>query len=122
MNNSNGANVANSTMGQIMSGGIAGVASKADSSSVKIVNDQKNYSLWEFYYDPTKDTSRGVTGNTLPGTAQSSGISSGFQQTPLFPNTQPPNATSNGGQLPAQSPTNPNSPPIPNQPNGTPTQ
>jgi type II secretory pathway pseudopilin PulG len=42
-------------MGSIMSGGIAGVASKASGHSIKLVNDQDNYSLWEFYYDMTKE-------------------------------------------------------------------
>jgi hypothetical protein len=42
-------------MGTIASGGIAGVASKASGHSIKLVNDQDNYSLWEFYYDMTKE-------------------------------------------------------------------
>ena len=50
----------NSTMGRVMSGGMAGVASKAEGHSVKVVNDQSDYSLWEFYYDPSKDTSMGT--------------------------------------------------------------
>ena len=44
-----------STMGAINSGGIAGVASKASGHSIKLVNDQDNYTLWEFYYDMTKE-------------------------------------------------------------------
>jgi len=44
-----------STMGAINSGGIAGVASKASGHSIKLVNDQDNYMLWEFYYDMTKE-------------------------------------------------------------------
>ena len=44
-----------STMGAINSGGIAGVASKASGHSIKLVNDQDNYALWEFYYDMTKE-------------------------------------------------------------------
>lgn len=35
--------------------GIAGVASRASGKSIKLVNDQDDYSLWEFVYDPTKD-------------------------------------------------------------------
>lgn len=38
-----------------MSGGIAGVASKASGHSIKLVNDQDNYSLWEFYFDMRKE-------------------------------------------------------------------
>lgn len=39
-------------------GGLAGVASKAHGRSIKVVNDQTDYSLWEFYYDPTKDATQ----------------------------------------------------------------
>jgi hypothetical protein len=46
-----------SGIGVIQSGGLAGVASIAKGTSIKTVNDQTDYSLWEFYYDPTKDTS-----------------------------------------------------------------
>jgi hypothetical protein len=42
-------------MGMISGGGIAGVATKAAGPSIKIVNDQDDYSKWEFYYDPRKD-------------------------------------------------------------------
>jgi len=42
-------------MGTIMSGGIAGVASKASGHSIKLINDQDNYSLWEFYFDMRKE-------------------------------------------------------------------
>lgn len=41
---------------RIANGGLAGVASKAQGHTVKLVNDQSDYSLWEFYYDPNKDT------------------------------------------------------------------
>lgn len=49
-------------MGQISGGSIAGVASKAHGHSIKTVNDQTDYSLWEFYYDPTKDLTRNMPG------------------------------------------------------------
>ncbi len=48
-----------SQMGTLNSGNLAGVASKASGHSIKAVNDQSNYSLWEFYYDPRKDTAPG---------------------------------------------------------------
>jgi len=51
-----------SGMGQIAGGGIAGVASIAKGHSIKVVNDQTDYSLWEFYYDPTKDATRNMPG------------------------------------------------------------
>lgn len=47
-----------------MSGGLAGVASKARGESIKVVNDQVDYSLWEFYYDPTKDMKQALPGGT----------------------------------------------------------
>jgi hypothetical protein len=51
-----------SNMGQISGGGIAGVASKAHGHAIKTVNDQTDYALWEFYYDPTKDATKGMPG------------------------------------------------------------
>jgi hypothetical protein len=51
-------------------GGMAGVASRAAGHSIKDVNDQDDYSLWEFYYDPTKDLQPGLPGNGQRGAAQ----------------------------------------------------
>lgn len=59
------ASTASSGLGVIQGGGgigIAGVASKADGLTIKTYNDQENYSLWEFYYDPTKDAARNAAG------------------------------------------------------------
>jgi hypothetical protein len=53
--------------GNIMGGAFAGVASKAKGLSIKKVEDQTDYSLWEFWYDPTKDTSMGTTSNLQNG-------------------------------------------------------
>jgi hypothetical protein len=53
--------------GQLHSGGLAGVASRAEGKTIKTVNDQTNYSLWEFWYDPTKDTSMGQNSNLQNG-------------------------------------------------------
>jgi hypothetical protein len=69
--------------GQISGGGIAGVASKAKGSSIKTVNDQTDYSLWEFYYDPSKDATRrmpgiGQGGAQQPGANPQSGNQSAF--------------------------------------------
>ena len=55
------------TSGQLSSGGLAGVASKANGHAIKTVNDQTNYDLWEFWYDPTKDTSMGTGANAQNG-------------------------------------------------------
>ena len=58
------ASTASSGLGVIQGGGtgIAGVASRADGHTIKTYNDQENYSLWEFYYDPTKDAMRNAAG------------------------------------------------------------
>jgi hypothetical protein len=79
-------------MGTIMSGGIAGVASKASGHSIKLVNDQDNYSLWEFYYDMAKEANAALSaaqgasriGNTMVNgtptnpSANTFGSSNGF--------------------------------------------
>jgi hypothetical protein len=53
--------------GNILGGAFAGVASKAKGHSIKKVEDQSDYSLWEFWYDPAKDTSMGTTSNLQNG-------------------------------------------------------
>lgn len=71
-NNSSGfgttSNSGNSNSGRIQSGGLAGVASKLERHSIKLVNDQQDYSMWEFYYDPTKDPMLNAAGAALAGT------------------------------------------------------
>jgi hypothetical protein len=63
--------VSNSSAFRITSGGLAGVASKAQGHTIKVVNDQVDYSLWEFYYDPNKDVKQVLPGGAgLPGTTQ----------------------------------------------------
>jgi hypothetical protein len=60
------------SMGQMNGGGaLAGVASKAKGHSIKLVDDQSDYSLWEFHYDPTKDT--GAAGGAGQGQGQMPG-------------------------------------------------
>jgi hypothetical protein len=46
--------IANTNGIQAMGGGIAGFASTADQDSIMVYNDQTNYGLWEFIYDPSK--------------------------------------------------------------------
>jgi hypothetical protein len=53
--------------GNIGGGSFAGVASKAKGHTIKKINEQTDYSLWEFWYDPTKDTSMGTIGNQQNG-------------------------------------------------------
>lgn len=57
--------------GALHSGGIAGVASRAGGDSIKTINDQTDYSLWEFVYDPSKDTT-GTRAIAAPSGAQPS--------------------------------------------------
>jgi hypothetical protein len=93
-------------------GGIAGVASNADGKGIKLVNDQKKYKLWEFYYDMRAEQNAGAPGlgqgantnangginqNTNNGQTQSTfGTSTAFgpsttQQSPVTqPQTQTP--------------------------------
>ncbi|MBZ5725372.1 MAG: hypothetical protein LAP87_10270 [Acidobacteriia bacterium] len=40
--------------GQVIGGGMAGVASTADADGIMVYNDRTNYSEWEFIFDPTK--------------------------------------------------------------------
>jgi hypothetical protein len=73
------------TMGTINSGGIAGVASKASGHSIKLVNEQDNYSLWEFYYDMTKDANTALAAAQSRGGATSTNPSAnGFGQSNGF--------------------------------------
>jgi hypothetical protein len=57
--NATGGFGSSSQMGVVQSGGIAGVASKAGGHSIKLINDQDDYSKWEFFYDPSKETTPG---------------------------------------------------------------
>jgi nucleoporin NUP42 len=70
--------------GQITAGGgIAGVASMADGKGIKLVNDQKKYKLWEFYYDMRKEQqaaaglSQNPNGQGTQGTPGSNGSTLG---------------------------------------------
>jgi hypothetical protein len=48
------------TTGQVIGGGIAGVATKIDGEGIKLYNERTKYKEWEFIYDLSKDT--GTTG------------------------------------------------------------
>jgi hypothetical protein len=61
------------TMGKITGGsGIAGVASIAAGKTIKTVNDQTDFSLWEFYYDMAKEASTAMAG-AMTGTGSAGG-------------------------------------------------
>lgn len=54
--------------GQQIGGGIAGVASTAEGSGIKVYNDRDKYEEWEFIYDPKKD--KRLTGMVQTGSGQ----------------------------------------------------
>ena len=61
------------TTGQMIGGGIAGVATKVEGEGIKIYNDRSKYKEWEFIYDLSKDT--GMTGQRqVPQGQQQNGI------------------------------------------------
>jgi hypothetical protein len=83
--------------GQVIGGGIAGVASKRDQEGIKIYNGRTDYKEWEFVYDISKDKARtgaGVAGaqpvqGQSPTTPAPAGAAPAGLQQP-FPNTAPP--------------------------------
>jgi hypothetical protein len=91
----------------IMGGNIIGVGSKINKSSITIYEKAKNYRLFEFIWDPSKDAT--VAGQ--PGMQTGTGLGQPAGQSPL-------------GQQPGQSPANPqqNPPPNPQQPQQNPPQ
>lgn len=54
-----------------MGSGIAGFASTLDQDSIMVYNDQTNYSLWEFIFDPAKQKQVMNVGGGTPGTPAS---------------------------------------------------
>lgn len=57
--------------GQVIGGGIAGVASKAEREGIKVYGEKSSYHEWEFVYDMTKDPARGGgRGGVVPQTGQ----------------------------------------------------
>jgi len=112
---------AGSPMGVVNSGGIAGIASKAKGLSIKTVNDQTDYSLWEFYYDPRKDNP-GVAGavpagiqGAVPGTAPTNNGTAGQNpSSSVFPNSPP--TTAQPINPPSTNPPQPTNPPSTNPP------
>jgi hypothetical protein len=81
----------------IIGGNIIGVGSKVDQKSVKVYEKAKNYKLFEFYWDPSKD-------------AQAAGQAAGL-------NTGTPQGQNNPfGPQPPANPTNPQGTPPPGAP------
>lgn len=94
--------------GVLGSGSIAGVASIAKGASIKTVNDQSDYFLWEFYYDPTKDTSATAQGSGTAG----SGVNPLNGLNPQNNNSLTPNSSNSFGSSTPQ----PSNQPVPTAP------
>lgn len=90
------------TSGRMMGGGIAGVASNAKGESIKSINDQTDYSMWEFYYDPSKDLAPGMNGAMQRGAqqnGQNSATQNGFGSSFFSPASS--SSTSDSTNIPA---------------------
>ena len=87
----------------IIGGNIIGVGSKVNKSSIIIYDKAKNYRLFEFIWDPSKD----AFGVGQPGLQTGTGLGQPAGQTPF--GQQP-------GQQPGQSPLNPPQNPPPQSP------
>jgi hypothetical protein len=81
-----------------MGGNIIGVGSKINKPSIIIYEKAKNYRLFEFIWDPSKDT----IGAGQPGLQTGTGLGQVPGQNPIGQPVQNP-----GGQQPGQNPTNP---------------
>jgi len=91
--------------------GLVGVASKYRGEAVKVYREKGRYQLWEFIYDPAKDTSGrkagigqsgaplpgGLPGGGLPGGALQPGGSPAQQNAQPTPGTRVPGTTGIGG-------------------------
>jgi hypothetical protein len=112
------------SLGRLTGGGsLAGVASIAKGRSILRVEEQSDYSLWEFHYDPSKDTS--LSGGANPAGALQNGQvapAGAFanqntnQQGVLGQSNNQPSADPNATSSDQANPAAPNSP-NPNQPN-----
>ncbi len=68
--------------GQVIGGGIAGVASKAEREGIKVYGEKNSYHEWEFVYDMSKDAARGGgggRGGVVPQPGQQGQPSAGGQ-------------------------------------------
>lgn len=99
-------------------GNLAGVASRGKGHSLKVINDQTDYSKWEFIYDYRKDATAGAAaagaalagagGNNVNGTSNNQsafGQQSSFGQTgPTTGATAAPAPSPSGAASPGTSP------------------
>jgi hypothetical protein len=77
-----GTPVGGQPQGQVIGGGIGGVASKVERKGIKVYNDRTDYNEWEFVFDLSKEMR-----NALPGTQPQTGQqpSSGVQPAATVP-------------------------------------
>lgn len=124
-----GSTFGTSTMGKVTGGtGIAGVASIAVGKTIKVVNEQTNFSLWEFYYDMAKEASTALAGAmtgrpTSTGTQSSTSSGSSFGSS-SFGNSSFGSSSGFGGSSTtptlSTTPITPSNPTTPTQPQSQP--
>jgi hypothetical protein len=95
---------ANAGMGQVIGGGIAGVASTADGEGIKVYNDRSLYGEWEFIYDLQKEkqipnpNAQGAVGTPAGQLGNTQGMQQiGTPVAPTSPGFGPGTQTSPGG-------------------------
>jgi hypothetical protein len=122
-NNNNGQNGnALGVAGQgnnVMGGGIAGIASMTKGPTIKVINEQKDRSLWEFVYDMQKEmqaNAPNLGGNANANGTGANGATNNSQSTPaLPPGFVSPNQDNSFGSSNVSPIANPNAPPPTNQ-------
>jgi hypothetical protein len=85
--------------GNVIGAGIAGVASKKESDSIKSVNDHTKYNEWEFVYDISKDPTRQGQG-AMGAAGASGGQGRGGTNNPMQPGGMMPGGMNPGGMTP----------------------
>jgi hypothetical protein len=90
----NGTAPAQNTGGQVIGGGIAGVASKVEQDGIKTYNGRTSYDEWEFVYDMSKDPMRGGNQGLGQQPAQQPGQPAGQTPASPFGSPQPPAGSS----------------------------
>jgi hypothetical protein len=87
----------------VIGAGIAGVASKKESDSIKSVNDHTKYNEWEFVYDIAKDPARqgqGAMGAAGASGGQGRGGANNQGTNPMQPGGMMPGGMNPGGMNP----------------------
>ena len=99
-------------------GSIGGVASTVKGHSIKVINDQHDYSKWEFVYDFRKDTGGSISATQQTGAQNptnplgGNGIGGAFSSTPQSGSTS---GSSSGATTGGTNPGSTTSPTTPNQ-------